>query len=73
MMNTRFIFNYFVIENPENSQWEVYERLDKRIPKRSDCYGSRVLGTGETADDAIADAGVKNKVERWSVEVIKVE
>ena len=72
-MKPRFIYNYVCLYDLPNDVWKVYEILDKRIPKNVESYGSRVLGIGQTADDAIADANVKNKVAKWGVKVVKDE
>lgn len=66
-MPPRYKYNCVAIEDKENGEWFIFHKLNKRIPKTIECYGSSYVGRGKTLDDAMDDA-VANGIQRWDIQ-----
>ena len=64
------MFNHVVMYDPSEDIWKVYRKLDKKIMKTVECYGSKSIANGMTPDEAIESA-MKQGVKRWDVQVLK--
>lgn len=68
----KYVFNHIAIYDPTNDTWSIHHKLDKRIPKTHECYGSNSIATGPTLESAI-DSAVRNGVKRWDIQIKNLE
>lgn len=64
------VFNYIAVYDESSSLWYVYHKLDKRIPKTRDHYGSKYISKGESLESTLALAHKKG-VAPYDVQIIK--
>ena len=69
-MPPKYVFNHVVMYDPSQDIWRVYRKLDKKIMKTVECYGSKSIANGMTPDEAIESA-MKQGVKRWDVQILK--
>ena len=68
-MPPKYVFNYVMLYDDDSSQWRVYHKLDKRIPKTCDCYGPSYICSGNSESICLKNAEKKG-VNSWDVQVI---
>ena len=62
-MPPKYVFNHILLFDIETQEYRVYPKLDKKIPKTTECYGQKCIAKGYTVDEAISSAvslGIKH-------------